>query len=223
MGFALRCQGLPQKSLFFFAIGIFIGFAWLGQSRTALVFMVIALLFLASLTLKERRIWYWAILATSVSALVMFFPDSLEQALLRGQGLRPQIWAGVWDEAKSAPIAGHGLLSELSVEAGGKVFENAHGAYLQVLWQGGVIGLGLLFFLLVVAFRNAWSWGRQQGDYTVFCMLVFAASTMAADLDTLIGRPRDQWMLFWLPLALLLAYQGTTQRPGSIENSEIQN
>jgi hypothetical protein len=26
-------------------------------------------------------------------------------------------------------------------------------------------------------------------------------------VDTLIERPRDQWMLFWFPLALLISYQ----------------
>ena len=71
--------------------------------------------------------------------------------MLRGSGLRPDIWAQIWDDAKAAPIAGHGLISPISVEAGGEFFGTAHNAYLQVFWQGGVIGLGL--FLAVLAGR----------------------------------------------------------------------
>ena len=33
-------------------------------------------------------------------------------------------------------------------------------------------------------------------------------------VDTLIDRPRDQWMLFWFPLALLLAHQAPGSPPG---------
>jgi O-antigen ligase len=213
MGFALRARGRPYKLLFLLAVGVFICFAWFGQSRTAFVSMIIALLALVGLMLQEKRVLYVAVLTTFAGALLLLFPDSVEQALLRGQGLRPQIWGGIWAEIKSAPIAGHGLLSELSIEAGRHIFHNAHSAYLQVFWNGGVIGLGLFLVLLVVALRSAWSWGRQQGDHTVFCMLLFAACTMVTDVGTLIERPRDQWMLFWLPLALLLAYQSMTSRP----------
>jgi len=64
-------------------------------------------------------------------------------------------------------------------------------------------------------FRSAWLWARQGGDYTVFCLLVFAACIMMTGVDTLIDRPRDQWMLFWFPIALLLAYQGSAGRAGN--------
>lgn len=105
------------------------------------------------------------------------------------------------------PWFGHGLTADVSVLVGKNVFETAHNAYLQAFWQGGVIGLGLLLLLLLAAFRYAWGFGRQQGDYTVFCMLIFVVCTMMTGVDTLIDRPRDKWMLFWFPLGLLLSYQ----------------
>ena len=40
----------------------------------------------------------------------------------------------------------------------------------------------------------------------VIVLLLFAAATMMTGVDTLIDRPRDKWMLFWLPLALLLSW-----------------
>lgn len=216
MRFALRTQRLLHRVPFLLAITVFISFAWFGQSRTAFVSMIIAQVAFVGLMLSKGRVLYVTKLAAVAGALVLIFPGSMEQALLRGQGLRPQIWAGVWDDAKSAPVAGHGLISEVSVEAGTHTFETVHNAYLQVFWHGGVIGLCLFLFLLTVAFRHAWWWGRQQGEYTVFCMLLFVTCTMMTGVDTLIERPRDQWMLFWLPLALLLAYQGTTSHPPTV-------
>lgn len=222
MGFALRTQRVAHKMLFMATIGVFLSIAWFGQSRTAFISMIIALVALTILTLPEKKGWYTAVLAVLVGALVLLFPDPIEQALHRGQGLRPQIWAGVWEQARSVPIAGHGLISEMSVKAGSLTFATAHNAYLQVFWHGGVIGLSLFLLMLGWAFRNAWSRGRQRGDFTVFCMLLFTACAMMTGVDTLIERPRDQWMLFWFPLALLLSYPGVTPSR-QLAQSEVSN
>ena len=71
----------------------------------------------------------------------------------------------------------------------------------------GLLRLGVLLLVLLVAFRHALYLGRQQGDYTVLCMLIFVVCTMMTGVDALIDRPRDKWMLFWFPLGLLLSYE----------------
>jgi O-antigen ligase len=217
MGFALRTPRRAHKALFIVAVALFISIAWFGQSRTALVAMTIALLTLMGLTLQQKRqkVLYTSIMAASIGALILLFPETLEQALLRGQGLRPLIWSEAWREAITAPIVGHGLISEVSIDLQGHHFETLHNAYLQVFWQGGMIGLCLFLLVLFLAFRTAWTQGRQQGDFTVFCILLFATGAMLTGVDTMIARPRDQWMLFWFPLALLLSYQGMAARSGS--------
>jgi len=212
MGFALRTSRRGYRAVLLLAVGVFICFAWFGQSRTAFVSMLLALSALVVLMQKDRRLLYTTILAALAAALVFTFPDVVEQAWLRGKGLRPEIWTQAWAQALSAPVFGHGLISPVSIEAGGELFETLHNAYLQVFWQGGVVGLCLFLVLLGLAFRSAWSWGVQQRDYTIFCMLLFTACIMMTGVDTLIARPRDQWMLFWFPLALLLAYQGVATR-----------
>lgn len=213
MGAALR-SGQRSLQLFnFLAVAVFISFAVLGQSRTTLAALLFALFALAGLTLREQRTLIAAILVILVAAPLLIFPDAVEQSIQRGMGLRPQIWAGVWEGIKSAPLLGHGILSELAIDAGRHTFHNAHSAYLQVFWEGGVIGLALFLLLLLMALRYAYTAGCQQGDYTVVCMLLFAGCVMMTDLDTLIARPRDQWMLFWFPLALLLSAQAV--QPGT--------
>jgi O-antigen ligase len=211
--FAIRSPQLHLKAIFFLAIGAFICVAWFGQSRTAFASLSIALLAFVGLTLSQKKLLYVASLAALATTLFLLFPDVLEQAYLRGQGLRPLIWTGVWNEAVTKPIFGHGFSTDISVYTGGRLFETAHNAYLQVFWQTGAVGLFLFLMLLMVAFRSAWSWGRERGDYSVFCMLLFAACTMMTGVDSLIDRPRDQWMLFWFPLALLLSYQSGAPVP----------
>jgi O-antigen ligase len=223
MGFALRTQALAHKILLFGAIGVFLSIAWFGQSRTALASMLFALLAIKALTIKDNRGWYLMILPLLVGALVLLFPGTVEQALLRGLGLRPMIWSQAWDQALTAPVAGHGLITQISISAGRNQFETLHNAYLQVFWQGGIIGLGLFLGLLAVAFRYAWNWGQQQRDFTAFCLLLFACCTMITGVDTLIARPRDQWMLFWFPLSLLLSYLCMVPDPRGEQESADTN
>lgn len=183
-------------------------FIWLNQSRTAFVALMLSLLIMVFLSGNVRRGMRWMIgvlFAISI-ALVMIFPEVIEEAMVRGTSLRPQIWLEIWRHAVEAPILGHGLTTKVAVQFENiRLFETAHNAYLQVFWQGGLVGLGIFLLLLYVAARQAWVTGRRDGDMTIFCMLMFTMIVMLSGVDTLIERPRDQWILFWLPIALLLA------------------
>ncbi len=214
LGFALDTDNGSLRLALFGAVAVFIAFAWFGQSRTTLAALAIALGTMAALTLERRRALAvtLGLLAGLGAALAVFFPDPVQGALERGAGLRPGIWSAVWREALEHPVAGHGLVTQLAVQSGGQTFENAHGAYLQVFWQGGVIGLALFLWLFAVGLAHAWQLGRREGNYSAFCILLFAALVMTTDLDTLIERPREQWMLFWFPLALVLARRDLPRR-----------
>ena len=208
LGFALRTQSTTLRLGMAGAILAFITFAWFGQSRTAFVTMLFSLPILLGLNLKRRRLVPLGIasLIALGGVLLLMFPEPIAEALERGAGLRPGIWAGVWQQISTLPLTGHGLTSTLSVTSGKEHFETAHNAYLQVLWHGGVIGLLVFGLLFAGAFRTAWIRGCDTGDYTIFCIFLFTAGIMLTGVDTLIERPRDQWLLFWQPLALLLAY-----------------
>jgi O-antigen ligase len=205
--FALRCESSACKSLFMLAVGIFICFAWFGQCRMVLFALLVTLWVLTGTTLKEKKALMLLLPVFLITALALLFQGAAEGAWHRGLGLRPEIWAALFNDALRAPLAGHGLVSPISVEAGDKVFGNAHSAYLQVFWQGGLLGLGSFLVLLVMALRHAWYLGVDRGDYVILCLFVFAAMVFTTDLDTLIARPREQWLLFWLPLALLFSYR----------------
>lgn len=222
MGFAVRVQKLHHKTPFLLAVAVFIAIAWFGQSRTAFTSLIIALVLTGDLVLNKRKGLYVVALIVLAGSLVLIFPDVIEQAALRGQGLRPLIWSTAWDQALTAPLLGHGLISPLAIHVDGGVFKTAHNAYLQIFWLAGGVGVLLFLVLLVIAFRTAWSWGLQHRDFTIFSMLVFASLVMTTGVDTLIDRPRDQWMLFWFPLSLLLAYQSLGPRLLPDSRREVQ-
>ena len=212
--FVMRFPGRKLNWVFIFSIGAFICVAWFGQSRTAFTALIIALLTLVCLMQKKKKLLCLVALAALAGLLFVAFPEVVGQLFERGPGLRPLIWAAVWDEAQSAPVFGHGLASTLSVGISGYTFETAHNAFLMLFWQGGAVGVMIFLLLLVVAFRHAWSLGQQQGDFSIFCILIFAVCTMMTGVDTLIERPRDQWMLFWFPLALLISYRSKPSPSG---------
>lgn len=212
--FALRTHDVKQRLLFLLAVVVFLVFAWFGQSRTAFVSMILVQFVLIGLMERQWRILYFAGMSLLVGVILLEFQQVLDHLFVRGEGLRPMIWAEVWKEIMTMPVFGHGIVLAPHVEVKSHHFEGAHNAYLQLFWQGGLVGLGLFGILFAVAFKKAWARGRQQGEFTVFCMLLFAAATMLTGVETLIDRPRDQWMLFWFPLALLIGYQ-TAAPPAS--------
>lgn len=208
LGFAADSQKAITRGLFLLAMVAFIAVAWFGQSRTAFASILIALGVLSGLSLGRGKSYLPAGLALGVVILLLAFPEVVQQAFERGQSFRFIIWSEVWQGIQARPIFGHGLLSELAIDTGARSrpMSVAHNAYLQVFWTGGIIGLLLFLLLLGSAFRFALIRGQQQGDYRILCILIFAACAMMTGVDILIARPRDQWILFWLPLAMLMAF-----------------
>jgi O-antigen ligase len=161
---------------------------------------------------RQEKIKLIVLLVSVVGALGLAFPEALEQAWIRGGGLRPGIWQAYLKDVAQAPIFGRGIISAFSYDIDEYSFATAHNAYIQTLWHGGVIGLGLLLLLIASACWHAWRLGKEQGDYLVFSILLFTMAAMLTGVDTLVERPRDQWMLFWFPLALLISYQSTDRQ-----------
>ena len=224
LGFAADSRKAITRGLFLLAMLAFLGVAWFGQSRTAFASILIALGVLSGLSLGRGKSYIPAGLALAVVILLLAFPEVVQQAFERGQSFRFIIWSEVWQGIQARPIFGHGLLSELAIDTGARSrpMSVAHNAYLQVFWTGGIIGLLLFLLLLGSAFRFALIRGQQQGDYRILCILIFAACAMMTGVDILIARPRDQWILFWLPLAMLMAFGNAADvSPGRGGHEEV--
>ena len=209
MGYSLKASLFREKAFYLFLVAVFISFIWFGQSRTAFVSLFMALCFLVIANGRQGKIKLIVLVVSTIGVLGLVFPELIEKAWLRGEGLRPMIWTDYLKDAALKPIFGQGLVTEISYDVEGRIMETAHNAYIQAFWHGGVIGLGLFLLLFGGACRQAWRLGKEGGDFVVLSILVFTMFAMMTGVDTLIARPRDQWMLFWFPLALLISYQTT--------------
>jgi O-antigen ligase len=215
MGWALRAESLAGALPGGIAALLALLLIWLGQSRTAFIALLLALLVLTTLSSRGRRLTHWIIGVIAVAGLsfALLLPEVIEEAMLRGTSLRPEIWREIWRHALEAPLFGHGLTPNVAVKFENiRLFETAHNAYLQVFWQGGLVGLLLFLAVMATALRQAWAVGKREGDMTILCILLFTMVVMLTGVDTLIERPRDQWILFWLPVSLLLATAGTNPK-----------
>ena len=212
MAYGLKAAVPRHRAFYFSLVIIFLTFIWFGQSRTAFVSLFVALLFLVISNREQKKIKLLMLLVSTGLLLGAAFPELLEKAWIRGSGPRPLIWKQFLTDVAQAPILGQGLISQVSYHISGENFSTAHNAYLQALWSGGAIGLALFLMLLVSACRQAWRLGQEHGDFAILSILLFSAGVMFTGVDTLVDRPREQWMLFWFPLALLISYQITGSR-----------
>jgi O-antigen ligase len=212
MAYGLKSPLLRERTLYFFLVIVFIGFIWFAQSRTAFVVLSMALFFLVMTGGRQEKFKWMVLVIAAVGVFGLVFPELVEQAWIRGGGVRPLIWQAFLKDVAQTPIFGQGIITEVNYDIGVAHFARAHNAYIQAFWNGGVIGLGLLLLLIVRACWQAWRLGSERGDFVVLSILLFAMGVMLTGVDTLVDRPREQWILFWFPLALLISYQSTDRQ-----------
>ncbi len=200
--FAYTCKLRSFKVLFPLACLVVLMFVYFAQSRMAFFSLSLALIVLVML--QAKRIVYVLIPLTLIVLVILAFPQTVESYWNRGLGLRPAIWAELLREIYQNPLFGHGLTAKPVLDIKSHIFETAHNTYLHTLWQGGIVGFGFFIAILGLATYKAWQLGRATGNFLIFALLLFTIGVMFTGVDRLIDRPRDQWHLFWLPLAMLL-------------------
>ncbi len=172
----------------------------LTQSRTALLAVsvgLIALLGLRALALLVPAVAAsWAALASA---------PGLWQDRVTRFSFRPGIWQQVFSDAREHFWFGQGLLVDPTVAAYGKLFSHAHNGYLAALRDGGAVGLALLLALLAVALRWAWQLRARSGERIYLALLLYGVTSLLTDYDRLLVQPKELWLFFWLPVALVMA------------------
>ena len=207
MGYGLKAERRYAQALYTLAVLCIISFIWFGQSRTAFASLFMALFSLSFIGERHNKTRV-AILTVCVLALIIaIFPDLLEMAWTRGVGRRPLLWQAMLVDIRQAPFFGQGLITPMNYIVDGEHFGIGHNAYLDALWHGGIIGMGILMVLTGSALWYAYRLCKETGNPTIFAILVYCVLVMQTGVNGLITRPRDQWMVFWFPLALLISYQ----------------
>jgi O-antigen ligase len=151
----------------------------------------------------------WLALAAVAVALVALWlaPVLLEQKA-RGFTLRDLIWADWLQRLPDFWLfgAGAGQKFDTCIE-NVQCFTQAHNLYLQFFFEFGIIGMLLLLLVTVQVVTR--SLKREYWSYPLatlgFPLIVFALVTAMFDYHTVMNRPGVYWLVFWMPVGLILS------------------
>lgn len=204
-------RGRDNRALYSAMGLVILGLILLTQSRTALAGVLVALVVLVG-----YRALAVVAAGTAASLGLMAANSKLWLARVENFSFRPGIWERVLADAQDHWWFGQGYLVSPRVEAYDRLFDHAHNGYLATLRDGGLIGLGLLLALLGVAVTWAWRIYRRRGERIYLALLLYGMTCIAMDFDRLFVHPKELWLFFWLPLALIMAVHPVRPEPAII-------
>ena len=202
-------QDRTRRSLYLALAGVLGALVLLTQSRTALAGVCAGLLTLlgwrALLAILAGGAASWALLAMN--------PGDWWHRV-ESFSFRPGIWRQVLSDMDGHWLLGHGYLLDPHVRAYDQVFNHAHNSYLASLRDGGVIGLGLLLGILCTALWWALAIMRTRGERIYLALLLYGMACIFMDFDRLLVHPKEMWLFFWTPIALVMATHARRSTPG---------
>ncbi len=208
--YAFRSRGLRARLGFALVCAILLVFVVLTQSNTGILATALAVTLVFVFHKHHNPVILIAGLAGVslaglylLSSLGMLY-DPADSGILE----RLPIWQTVLEQSGRAPIFGNGYQKELLLTDSGTadIANYAHNAFLATARDGGLVGLSLQLLMLLAALHGALRIAQAEGEPIYAILLMFALICMLADTDQLITRPRELWVIFWLPLAIILAH-----------------
>ena len=209
---------LPAYAACFFAITAFVV---LTQSNTGLLALTCACatLLLAGGRASPRGLALGMVLGLFAVVFLSWSLGLLNAQADIGFTRRLPIWEYVLGQWHNAPLFGNGLQKAIVLDAdGGESAVNyAHSIFLSTLRDGGLVGLALLLPVYLLALRQGIYTAASNGNALYLSLFCFGLVCVLVDVDQAITRPRELWIMLWLPLACLIAAEGESrgQRPDS--------
>ena len=206
---ALGNDKLWLKFIFALSALLLTAFVFLTQSNTGILATIssIALLLLMR---HGGRLLHIAGGVTAALVTLLFLSYSLgvlEQPMDPGLSQRIPIWGKVVGQIEQAPLIGHGYQKQVLLDAKGTpdTANYAHSALLASFRDGGLVAIILHLLILATALVSATGIYKRNKDPAYLAYLLFGFICMLADTDQLITRPRELWIIFWWPLAMIIA------------------
>ena len=197
---------------FYLPVPILLTCLILTQSRGPVLSLVVAstVAFLCKPTLNVKlllgsvTILLFIGLALYFSGSVEIFINRAEEAS-RASAVRVGIWQHAIEVAKQKAIFGWGFNKELQFINGyGQTISTTHSLYLATFLKGGIVGLLLLAGMILYAARQ--SLRHLAADHKAeIAVIVFALMFYITQGMFIISNPREYWVLFWLPLAIIFS------------------
>ncbi|EOZ9386750.1 O-antigen ligase family protein [Enterobacter bugandensis] len=184
----------------------------LTQSRGPFLSMIVA----AIVAFLCKPKWNFKLLAGSLIVLlaigsILYFSGFFDIFLKRAEessragSVRFGIWQHAFEIAKQKMIFGWGFNKELEFINGyGQPVTTTHSLYLATLLKGGVVGLLLLLSMVLFAGRQCLR-HLAANHKAEIAVIVFALMFYVTQGMFVISNPREYWVLFWLPLAIIFS------------------
>lgn len=231
-GFSLAPENVIDMAGYY-GIGIFCGLILLRETGKKWLYLPIAMLFVAILLTQSRGPLFSLIVALApllllikrlhrkdwliiglilvAIALALVFSNGYNVLIERIHSSYSQsfIRFGIWENALSyvqqKPWFGWGFGQEIDfVNEIGQRVHTTHSLYFATLLKGGIVG-GLLL-LSVIVYALYMGWQHIKANQTLEAsMFLFSLMFYTTQGMFLIGNPGTSWVLFWLPLALIMA------------------
>ena len=214
LDYARRHRG--EMLAWIYAIGalLIVVFIVLTQSNTALLALATACVLLLFTDRRDtgatRLALFTGLALVVVTAVYLAWVlGFMSGAADLGFMNRLPIWRHVLEQWREAPILGQGYQLHLLVDAEGKpaLLNYAHSLFLSTLRDGGIVGLVLLLLLYFFALRAGLRMALTQRRALYLGLFVFGLVCVLVDTDQIVTRPRELWVILWLPLACLTAYE----------------
>ncbi|PNG12352.1 polymerase [Stutzerimonas stutzeri] len=104
--------------------------------------------------------------------------------------------------------AGAGADPNICIEGIRRCFNQAHSLYLQFFFEYGLPGLLLLLLLIAALLLGGWRYRSEQSYAPLgLALMVFVVVVSIANYYVIFLRPSVFWIVFWLPVSILL-YEG---------------
>ncbi|WP_434570013.1 O-antigen ligase family protein [Pseudomonas sp. Z3-8] len=155
----------------------------------------------------RTRKWLYLTGALFLVAIAWLWPVIIDQQS-RGFSLRDLIWAGWLSRIQEFWLFGAGAGSNFDIcilEA--QCFNQVHNLFLQFFYEFGVIGATLLLLAVTHVFRysiDRKTWSHPLGSVGL-PLLIFGLVTAMFDYHTVFNRPGVYWIVFWLPVGIILS------------------
>ncbi len=153
---------------------------------------------------RTRKLLASFLLLLAVSGILLFI-FGWEELARRSASFRPEIWRGLIEQTLSVNwLLGNGIASDSSFQYEMLEFQHAHSIYVSTFFYGGVIGLlALLGFIGLCAGRLLRA-NSSEIQALATMMLLYGVTVLLFDGDRILTKVDYIWMVFWLPIAMVL-------------------
>ncbi|MGI9274204.1 MAG: O-antigen ligase family protein [Endozoicomonas sp.] len=153
--------------------------------------------------------------AFGISDIPESLPDigAVEQWLNESMNARGTIWVNTAARISESPWFGHGIGAALNVpfNNGLQIADHPHSLYLQIAFETGLAGLFLFLSIVYFAARTCWQFRADPLIQMAAGLFVFGLVGFVSDVSTIIVKPDPFWMLFWLPLGMVIGVRWREQ------------